>query len=82
MSLAIYFKLLESFGLLDKHLCDFIAANKISVRFAIPYRCQFGQHLRVIGGCERLGNWDLEKALPMSWNDGDLWTAELAFPSE
>ena len=57
------------------------AGDTVAVRFAIPYRCKFGQHLRVVGGCDDLGNWDLKEALTMTWTDGDVWTAELALPA-
>ena len=47
------------------------------VRFNLPYRCNFGQHLCVVGSGEVLGQWDLAQAVQMEWSEGDVWTAEL-----
>ena len=54
----------------------------MTIRFSIPYRCNFGQHLRVVGGCDTLGNWRVEDSLAMTWSDGDVWSAEMQLPAE
>lgn len=56
--------------------------SNITIRFSIPFSTNFGQHLRVVGGCESLGNWNLENALPMVWNEGNIWSAEAQLPAE
>jgi len=53
---------------------------RVQVRFSIPYRCQFGQHVRIVGSAQSLGAWNLENAMPMVWSEGDIWTAEVQFP--
>lgn len=51
------------------------------MKFNLSYRCDFGQHLRLIGTGEKLGEWDLQRAVPMTWTDGDVWTVELKLPA-
>ena len=56
--------------------------EQVQVRFSIPYRCNFGQHVRIIGSAQQLGAWELEGALPMQWTEGDVWTADVSLPKE
>jgi hypothetical protein len=35
-----------------------------------------------VGADDSLGNWDVEKSIAMSWNDGDMWTAQAELPIE
>lgn len=51
----------------------------MDIRFAIPFKCHFGQHLAVIGGPRQLGQWEAAAALPMTWQQGDVWAASLAW---
>lgn len=50
-------------------------AGAIKLEFCIPYQCEFGQRLAVVGGSECLGNWNPATALPMEWQDGHVWVA-------
>ena len=43
---------------------------------------QFGEHLKLAGSCGELGSWDLDKAQPMQWTDGDYWVADLCLPAQ
>lgn len=56
------------------------SAQSLRIRFSVPYRCNFGNHLRVIGNVDTIGSWNVEKALRMDWTDGDLWIAEAELP--
>ncbi|KAK9811665.1 hypothetical protein WJX72_007965 [[Myrmecia] bisecta] len=49
----------------------------VRVSFALPYRCNFGQHLCLVGSADPLGKWDVQSGVPMNWTDGDVWTVEL-----
>lgn len=43
---------------------------------------EYGQEVALVGAADTLGAWDVEKSIPMSWNDGDFWTAEAELPTE
>lgn len=49
--------------------------------FALPYRCEFGQHLAIIGSSSVLGGWELRRCVGMHWTDGDVWRVELELPA-
>lgn len=57
-------------------------AGSVSVSFKLPYHCKFGQKLCLVGGGDKLGGWTVERAVEMSWTEGDVWTVELQLPSE
>ena len=42
----------------------------------------FGQVMMLVGGHKELGNWKPENGCKMTWNDGDVWTAEVNLPSD
>ena len=50
------------------------------VSFALPYRCEFGQHIALVGSDEYLGDWDVQRGVAMNWQDGDVWTVDLELP--
>ncbi len=52
----------------------------MQVSFAVPYRCEFGQHIALVGSDEFLGDWDVRRGVPMNWQDGDVWTVDLELP--
>ena len=47
--------------------------NKII--FQMKYNTQPGEDLGVIGSISELGTWEQNRALRMSWNDGNIWKA-------
>ena len=47
--------------------------NKII--FQMKYNTQPGEDLGVIGSIAELGTWEQNRALRMSWNDGNIWKA-------
>lgn len=47
-----------------------------------PLAVEWGQEVALVGAAEGLGSWDVEKSIPMSWNDGDMWTAQAEVPIE
>ena len=49
--------------------------------FALPYRCEFGQNLSIVGSTTSLGSWDVDQSVDMEWTDGDVWRVELEIPA-
>ena len=49
----------------------------VRVSFAMPYRCEFGQNLCLIGSTLDLGGWDTQRCVNMQWTAGDVWKVEL-----
>jgi hypothetical protein len=56
------------------------AAAAAAICCCIRPAVEFGQEVAVVGAAESLGNWDVEKSIAMSWNDGDFWTAQAELP--
>ena len=54
--------------------------NKIT--FQMNYNTKPGEDLGVIGSMPELGNWDQNRALRMSWNDGNIWKASINYNFE
>ncbi|KAL0045476.1 hypothetical protein WJX82_007771 [Trebouxia sp. C0006] len=57
------------------------STNLNRVVFTIPCKVHFGQSLSISGEGEELGQWNPDKSLPLAWNQGDLWAAEIPLPS-
>lgn len=56
--------------------------TNVVINFSMPYRCKFGQRLCVIGAQDTLGAWDVVKAIPMEWTEGDVWSVDMNVPSD
>lgn len=41
---------------------------------------QPGEHLRVVGSCTELGEWDVAAAPALTWQPGNSWAADLVLP--
>lgn len=54
--------------------------NKIT--FQMTYNTKPGEDLGVIGAIPELGNWDQNRALRMSWNNGNVWKASINYNFE
>ena len=44
--------------------------------FCIPYRCDFGQRIKVVGSDPGMGAWNPDHAVALTWSQGDLWIGE------
>ncbi len=55
-------------------------ASAAKVCFKVNKHLQFGQALAVVGNCPALGEWAPERAVKLSWSEGDCWTGELSIP--
>lgn len=53
------------------------AVESVVVEFKLPYRCEYGQHVLVVGSDGLLGGWDVGQAAEMKWTPGDIWTIKL-----
>jgi hypothetical protein len=49
----------------------------VPVRFWLKFHVEYGQSLRIVGGSDELGGWELRGAPAMEWSDGDLWNVSL-----
>lgn len=45
----------------------------------MTYRCAYGEHVAIVGGHEKLGQWVPKEGLGLTWADGDEWRGELTF---
>ncbi|KAF5825486.1 hypothetical protein DUNSADRAFT_9449, partial [Dunaliella salina] len=53
-------------------------AHPILCTITVPFfETQLGQYLVVVGSSEKLGDWVPESGLPMQWQPGHAWKAEL-----
>lgn len=50
------------------------------VKFATKFKAQFGTFLKVVGGPDQLGAWEIEGAPPLQWSEGDVWSITLLLP--
>jgi hypothetical protein len=41
----------------------------------------YGQIHKLVGGVNKLGDWQLDKAPAMTWGDGDVWSLEVRLPA-
>ncbi|EFN55410.1 hypothetical protein CHLNCDRAFT_52636 [Chlorella variabilis] len=58
------------------------AAAAVRVAVTVPgCHLQFGEHLRVVGNCPELGEWDAQAAPALIWHEDDVWKGELTLPS-
>eukprot|EP01025_Chloroclados_australasicus_P066278 TRINITY_DN909_c0_g1_i13.p3 TRINITY_DN909_c0_g1~~TRINITY_DN909_c0_g1_i13.p3 ORF type:complete len:326 (-),score=33.55 TRINITY_DN909_c0_g1_i13:1665-2585(-) len=56
--------------------------RQIKLSFQLPYRCQFGQQLCIVGNTESLGLWDVRKGLSMEWSTGDVWKVDVELEAQ
>ena len=45
----------------------------ITCEFALRARLDFGDALLVVGSADALGSWSPERAIELSWSEGDVW---------
>ena len=57
-----------------------IPINKIT--FSVNYNSKFGEEVAILGSLAKLGLWELNGALPLKWNEGNIWTGEINVEDE
>lgn len=45
----------------------------VSVDFCIQYFTRPGQDIYVLGNCNELGHWNVEKGVKLTWNNNHQW---------
>ncbi|KAE8662342.1 Carbohydrate-binding-like fold, putative isoform 3 [Hibiscus syriacus] len=55
-------------------------SKTVNVKFELQKECSFGEQFFIVGDHPLLGLWDPESALPLTWSEGHVWTAELGIP--
>lgn len=43
----------------------------------MPYKTNFGEQICLVGSGSPFGEWDVSRALSMTWSDGHVWKADL-----
>eukprot|EP00798_Chlamydomonas_sp_ICE-L_P029145 gene29145-32365_t len=51
--------------------------GRLKITWKIPYHCDFGHTLGLVGKGNHLGDWNPSTAIRMTWSEGDVWIAEL-----
>jgi hypothetical protein len=57
-----------------------VPADWREVKFTTKFKAEFGTFLKVVGGPEQLGAWEVADAPPLQWSDGDYWNITLLLP--
>ena len=63
-------------------ICHVLYHHTVCPSLFLNPAVEWGQEVALVGAAESLGAWDVEKSIPMSWNDGDFWTAQAELPTE
>ena len=50
------------------------------VKFKVGHATQFGETIKIVGGVDALGNWDVSRALNLEWSEDDIWIADVGLP--
>lgn len=58
-----------------------ILAAGTPVRFNIRLKVEWGQHLLVVGSCASLGAWNVDNAVRLTWQEGNVWEASVELPA-
>jgi hypothetical protein len=58
-----------------------ILAAGTPVRFNIRLKVEFGQHLLVVGSCASLGAWNVDNAVRLTWQEGNVWESSVELPA-
>ena len=55
---------------------DFIIKK---IYFEIKYDTQMGESMAIIGSIDKLGYWDINRALYLNWNEGNIWNTSFDY---
>ena len=69
--------------LINNNLNQVNSSNRIfklqKIFFEIKYDTFLGQNISIIGSIDKLGNWNENRALNMTWNEGNIWKTNFDF---
>eukprot|EP01055_Gregarina_sp_Pseudo9_P002676 Gregarina_sp_Pseudo_9__2675@NODE_2922_length_822_cov_11_337165_g2668_i0_p1_GENE_NODE_2922_length_822_cov_11_337165_g2668_i0NODE_2922_length_822_cov_11_337165_g2668_i0_p1_ORF_typecomplete_len166_score34_49CBM_20/PF00686_19/5_9e03CBM_20/PF00686_19/2_7e26CBM_48/PF02922_18/0_0074_NODE_2922_length_822_cov_11_337165_g2668_i0254751 len=78
----VYFKALELVRQRELQQSDGGENSKRKVvSFLVNFATYFGQELYIIGNTSELGEWIPEKAVKMTWSEGNNWRCDVPFQS-
>lgn len=72
-----YFYSIATKTLKNVNLCCAEESKTINVKFQLQRNCNFGEEFLVVGNDPMFGSWNPENAIPMTWSEGHVWTAEM-----
>lgn len=52
-------------------------SKTVRVKFQLQRACSFGQQFHIVGDDPMFGLWEPSDAVPLTWSDDHIWTAEL-----
>ncbi|CEF98325.1 Carbohydrate binding module family 20 [Ostreococcus tauri] len=55
---------------------DVDTVQLIACKFQMKRTMAFGEELRLVGSHAKLGSWDMNKSLTLTWGEGDVWTSD------
>ncbi|KAL8445286.1 hypothetical protein Emed_005743 [Eimeria media] len=55
------------------------AQTRLAFKIQLPTR--FGENLFLVGSEACVGSWSLDRAIPMMWGEGNVWSLVLALPN-
>jgi hypothetical protein len=50
-----------------------------TIYFEIKYDTQMGESMAIIGSIDKLGCWDVNRALHLNWNEGNVWITSFEY---
>ncbi|KYQ92044.1 carbohydrate-binding domain-containing protein [Tieghemostelium lacteum] len=53
--------------------------KRVTIRFYIQKRIEYGGYLKVCGSVPGLGEWSIDQAVNMTWSNNDWWSGEFQF---
>ena len=59
------------------HIAKKDATKNVKVAFAIHTKVTYGHEIAIVGGAKELGGWNPDDAIPLKWEKGDVWKAEV-----
>eukprot|EP00746_Dinoflagellata_sp_MGD_P039699 gnl/MRDRNA2_/MRDRNA2_195863_c0_seq1.p1 gnl/MRDRNA2_/MRDRNA2_195863_c0~~gnl/MRDRNA2_/MRDRNA2_195863_c0_seq1.p1 ORF type:complete len:280 (-),score=35.83 gnl/MRDRNA2_/MRDRNA2_195863_c0_seq1:70-909(-) len=64
------------------NLASISMGHTATISFSVVCHTNFGEEVRVVGNVPELGQWHPDRALTMTWSDGNVWqaTVEVEFP--
>lgn len=54
----------------------------LRVSFRVKYHVHYGERMAILGSSKLLGNWKIDKAVPLKWTNGDVWVKDCTFENK
>jgi hypothetical protein len=56
--------------------------NAHEVQLSLEYDTKFGERVAAVGGCDFMGNWDMNSSFNLEWSPGNIWRRSHIFEAE